>query len=199
MKVSKCGPKHSGCFCGLSRLRLAIGVSARPSCGQERNSDQFIARAGGLPFSDGIVAGNTLYIVQARRVLMIPGKLAGRRHRHPETTAALDNIKKVLKAAGLRTERCGQRNPYISPTFSRVPLDMNKVYKTVMPDPKPARATIQAAAPGQQCPNRNLGHRSETEVTRPTSGEAAIPRLPPEKVCLRKLIGFPYLTGCKKG
>ena len=24
--------------------------------------------------------------------------------------------------------------------------DMNKVYKSVMPDPKPARATIQAAA-----------------------------------------------------
>ena len=52
----------------------------------------------GLPFSDGIVAGNTLYIA-GQEGTDEAGKLAAGGI-GPETKAALDNIAKVLKAGG---------------------------------------------------------------------------------------------------
>jgi 2-iminobutanoate/2-iminopropanoate deaminase len=61
-----------------------------------------------------------------------------------ETKAALENIEKVLKAAGF------QRSDIVSVTVYLADVhefgDMNKVYREFMPDPKPARATVQAAA-----------------------------------------------------
>jgi 2-iminobutanoate/2-iminopropanoate deaminase len=122
-------------------IALAIGVSARPSCGQERKAIN-LSPAGGLPFSDGIVAGNTLYIAGQEGSDDF-GKLAAGGI-GPETTAALDNIKKVLKAAGFELNDVVSVTVYLA-DIHEFP-DMNKVYKTVMPDPKPARATIQAAA-----------------------------------------------------
>jgi len=96
----------------------------------------------GLPFSDGIVAGNTLYIA-GQEGTDAAGKLAtggiG-----PETKAALDNIAKVLKEAGYEMKDVVSVTVYLADI--RDFAEMNKVYKTVLPDPKPARATIQAAA-----------------------------------------------------
>ena len=101
-----------------------------------------LAPARGLPFSDGIVAGNTLYVAGQEGTDDF-GKLAtggiG-----PETTAALDNIQKTLKAAGFTLKDVVSVTVYLA-DIREFP-DMNKIYKSVMPDPKPARATIQAAA-----------------------------------------------------
>src|SRR6202035_3560647 len=78
-------------------ITLTTGVASRPSYGQEHKVVN-LAPARGLPFSDGIVAGNTLYIA-GQEGTDDAGKLAAGGI-GPETTAALGNIEKVLKAAG---------------------------------------------------------------------------------------------------
>ncbi len=62
----------------------------------------------------------------------------------PETKAALDNITKILKVGGFDVKDVVSVTVYLA-DIKDFP-EMNKVYKTVLPDPKPARATIQAAA-----------------------------------------------------
>jgi 2-iminobutanoate/2-iminopropanoate deaminase len=122
-------------------IALTIAVVTQPGYAQERKAIN-LANAPGLPFSDGILVGNTLYIAGQQGAddsgKLVAGGIG------PETTATLDNIKKVLKAAGF------ELNDVVSVTVYLADIhefqDMNKVYKTVMPDPKPARATIQAAA-----------------------------------------------------
>ena len=101
-----------------------------------------LSDAKGLPFSNGIIAGKTLYIAGTEGEddsgKLVPGGISA------ETKAALENIGKVIKAAGY------QMKDIVSVTVYMADLnefgEMNKVYKSIMPDPKPARATIQAAA-----------------------------------------------------
>jgi 2-iminobutanoate/2-iminopropanoate deaminase len=89
-----------------------------------------------------VLVGNTLYIAGQEGTdeasKLAPGGIG------PETKAALDNIEKVLKAAGFELKDVVSVTVYLA-DIHEFP-DMNKVYKGVMPDPKPARATIQAAA-----------------------------------------------------
>jgi 2-iminobutanoate/2-iminopropanoate deaminase len=95
-----------------------------------------------LPFSDGIIAGSTLYIAGQEGSddsgKLVAGGIA------PETKAALDTIEKVLKAAGYEWKDVVSVTVYLA-DIKDFP-EMNKVYKSVLPDPKPVRATIQAAA-----------------------------------------------------
>ena len=60
-----------------------------------------------------------------------------------ETKTALDNIHKVIKAAGFDLKDIVSVTVYLADVKEFG--DMNKVYREFMPDPKPARATIQAA------------------------------------------------------
>jgi 2-iminobutanoate/2-iminopropanoate deaminase len=96
----------------------------------------------GLPFSDGVVAGNTLYIAGQEGSddsgKLVAGGIAA------ETKAALENIQKVIKAAGFDLKDIVSVTVYLADIHEFG--DMNKVYKSFLPDPKPARATIQAAA-----------------------------------------------------
>lgn len=96
----------------------------------------------GLPFSDGIIAGNTLYIAGQQGTdssgKLVSGGIA------PETTATLEAIQRVVEKAGFDMKDIVSVTVYLA-DIHEFP-DMNKVYKGVMPDPKPARATIQAAA-----------------------------------------------------
>jgi 2-iminobutanoate/2-iminopropanoate deaminase len=95
-----------------------------------------------LPFSDGMIAGNTLYIAGQEGTddsnKLVPGGIAA------ETKAALDNIEKVLKAANYEWKDVVSVTVYLADIHDFP--EMNKVYKSVLPDPKPVRATIQAAA-----------------------------------------------------
>lgn len=122
-------------------LALAAGFAGQRAEGQERKAVN-LAPARGLPFSDGIIAGNTLYVA-GQEGTDEAGKLAAGGI-GPETTAALDNIQKILKAAGFELKDVVNVTVFLA-DIHEFP-DMNKIYKTVMPDPKPARATIQAAA-----------------------------------------------------
>jgi 2-iminobutanoate/2-iminopropanoate deaminase len=96
----------------------------------------------GLPFSGAIIAGNTMYVAgqegEDEKGKLVPGGIG------PETKAALDNITKILKAGGYDLKDVVSVTVYLA-DIKDFP-EMNKVYKTVLPDPKPARATIQAAA-----------------------------------------------------
>ena len=122
-------------------ISLALGPAGQPAGGQERKAVN-LAPARGLPFSDAIVAGNTLYIA-GQEGTDDSGRLAAG-GMGPETTAALDNIQKILKAAGFELKDVVSVTVYLADIHDFP--DMNKIYKSVMPDPKPARATIQAAA-----------------------------------------------------
>ncbi len=122
-------------------VALTIAVAGQGGYCQERKAIN-LSPARGLPFSDGVVAGNTLYIAGQEGTDASDKLVAG--GIGPETTAALDNIQKVLKAAGFELKDVVSVTVYLA-DIHEFP-DMNKVYKSVMPDPKPARATIQAAA-----------------------------------------------------
>jgi len=108
---------------------------------QERRAIKFPGTEG-LPFSDGVVAGNTLYVAGQEGTddhgKLAPGGIAA------ETQAALANIEKVVKEAGFDMKDIVSVTVFLA-DIREFP-DMNKVYKTVMPDPKPARATVQVAA-----------------------------------------------------
>jgi 2-iminobutanoate/2-iminopropanoate deaminase len=95
-----------------------------------------------LPFSDGIVAGNTLYIAgQEGRTAdgkLAEGGTAG------ETRAALETIAKVVKTAGFQMKDIVSVTVFLSDIKDFD--EMNKVYKSILPDPKPARATVQVSA-----------------------------------------------------
>jgi 2-iminobutanoate/2-iminopropanoate deaminase len=120
---------------------LATLSIALPCRAQEHKAIN-VAPTRNLPFSDGMVAGNTLY-VSGQEGTDDQGKLASGGIA-AEAKAALDNIDKVLKAAGF------DRKDIVSVTVYLADIhefgDMNKVYREFMPDPKPARATIQAVA-----------------------------------------------------
>jgi 2-iminobutanoate/2-iminopropanoate deaminase len=122
-------------------IALAIGVSAQRGYSQERKAVN-LSPARGLPFSDGIVAGNTLYVAGQEGTDASEKLVAG--GIGPETSAAIDNIQRVLKAAGFELKDVVSVTVYLA-DIHEFP-DMNKIYKSLMPDPKPARATIQAAA-----------------------------------------------------
>ena len=100
-----------------------------------------LAPTRGLPFNDGVIAGNTLYVAGQEGTddagKLAPGGIAA------ETKAALGNIEKVVKAAGFELKDIVSVTVYLADIHDFP--EMNKVYRSVLPDPKPARATIQAA------------------------------------------------------
>jgi 2-iminobutanoate/2-iminopropanoate deaminase len=122
-------------------LLCVTGIGARSSHAEERKVVN-LSSAKGLPFSDGVVAGKTLYIAgqegEDDTGKVVAGGIG------PETTAALANVQKVLKAAGFELKDVVSVTVYLADI--REFGDMNKIYKDVLPDPKPARATIQVAA-----------------------------------------------------
>ena len=125
----------------VSAVAIALSVGAAAGFAQERKAIN-LSTTRGLPFSDGIIAGNTLYVAGQEGTDASDKVVAG--GIGPETTAALENVQKVLKAAGFELKDVVSVTVYLA-DIHEFP-DMNKIYKDVMPDPKPARATIQAAA-----------------------------------------------------
>ena len=119
---------------------VAVMCAASQSWAQEKRAIT-VGEAKGLPFSDGIVVGNTLYVAGTEGTdetnKLKPGGIAA------ETQAALENIQKVVKQAGFELSDIVSVTVYLA-DIKEFP-DMNKVYKSVMPDPKPTRATVQVA------------------------------------------------------
>jgi 2-iminobutanoate/2-iminopropanoate deaminase len=97
----------------------------------------------GLPFSPGILVGNTLYISGHLGRDPVTSKLvAGGIER--ETRQSLANIREVLRAAGLDFSHVTSVTAYIAnfDDFAK----FNAVYRESFPTDPPARATVQVAA-----------------------------------------------------
>jgi 2-iminobutanoate/2-iminopropanoate deaminase len=95
----------------------------------------------GNPFSEGVVAGHTLYIA-GQQGPDANGKVTGT-DIALQTTNAIAAIRKVVEEAGFQMTDIVSVTVYIT-DLNDVP-QMNVVYKKLMPDPKPARATVQVA------------------------------------------------------
>ncbi len=128
-----------------SAVLLVLGVATIPgwsSAHAQQHKAINLSPQRGLPFSDGVIAGNTLYVAGQEGTdasdKLVAGGVAA------QTKQALENIEKVLKAGGFEFKDIVSVTVYLADIneFGQ----MNSVYKSILPDPKPARATIQAAA-----------------------------------------------------
>jgi 2-iminobutanoate/2-iminopropanoate deaminase len=97
----------------------------------------------GLPFSPGIRVGNTVYVAghlgrDPVTSKLVPGGIEG------ETRQAINNIREVLRTAGMDLNDVASVTVYITSfaDFAR----FNAVYREFFPADPPARATVQVAA-----------------------------------------------------
>jgi 2-iminobutanoate/2-iminopropanoate deaminase len=98
-----------------------------------------------MPFSDAFVAGKTLYVAgQQGPATSGPnkGKLDGLSI-EDQTANTIAAIQRLVEKAGFKMADLVNVTVYIT-DLNDVPR-MNEVYKKLMPNPKPARATVKVA------------------------------------------------------
>lgn len=120
---------------------LLVGLLALGASGSAFAQNQAVGFTKGMPFSDGYVAGNTLYVA-GQQGPDEHGKVTGT-DITLQTTNAIGAVEKVVKEAGFQMSDIVSVTVYVT-DLNDVPK-MNEVYKKLMPDPKPARATVQVA------------------------------------------------------
>ena len=125
----------------LKRIVIVAGLMAGFTCGSAFAQNKAIGFKQGMPFSEAYVAGNTLYVA-GQQGPDEHGKVTGT-DITLQTTNTIAAIKKIVEGAGFKM------SDIVSATVYVTSLDdveaMNKVYIALMPDPKPARATVQVA------------------------------------------------------
>lgn len=125
---------------GMVALILLL-LSSTNGLAQHRaiNLNKGPARA---PYSQGIVAGNTLYVAGLQGTdasgKFPPGGFAA------QTRAVLENIQRVVEAAGFQMKDVVSVNVYLTDIHDFAA--MNKIYADFFPNPKPTRTTVQVAA-----------------------------------------------------
>src|ERR1700722_8070771 len=105
------------------------------------SQEQAIGFTKGAPFSNGYVSGDTLYIA-GQQGPDSNGKVTGTDIRR-QTTNAIAAVRQVAEEAGFGMSDIVSVTIYIT-DMNDVPI-MNEVYNKLMPDPKTARAALQAA------------------------------------------------------
>ena len=103
--------------------------------------EQAIGFTKGASFSNGYVAGNTLYIA-GQQGADSNRNVTGVDIRR-QTTNAVAAVKQVADEAGFQMSDIVSVTVYVT-DLNDVPT-MNEVYNKLMPDPKPARAAVQVA------------------------------------------------------
>jgi len=108
----------------------------------------------GLPYSPGILVGDTLYLSgqlgrDPATAALVPGGIEA------ETRQALKNLREVLRAAGMDYQDVVSVTAFIA-DFKDFPK-FNAVYREVFATDPPARATVQVAG-------LNLGARVEIQM-----------------------------------
>jgi 2-iminobutanoate/2-iminopropanoate deaminase len=121
--------------------RLLLTVLAFATVGGAFAQKQVIGFKSGMPFSEGVVAGKTLYVA-GQQGPDEHGKVTGT-DITLQTTNAIAAVKKVIDKAGFQMTDIASVTVYVT-DLNDVPK-MNEVYKKLMPDPKPARATVKVA------------------------------------------------------
>jgi 2-iminobutanoate/2-iminopropanoate deaminase len=94
-----------------------------------------------MPFSEGYIAGKNLYVA-GQQGPDANGSVTNT-DISLQTTSAIAAVEKVVKEAGFQMADIVSVTVYI--TDLNDVKAMNEVYKKLMPDPKPARATVQVA------------------------------------------------------
>jgi 2-iminobutanoate/2-iminopropanoate deaminase len=127
----------------LTALRSLWIIGLLPLClaGSAYAQNHAIGFTKGMPFSEGYVAGNTLYVA-GQQGPDAQGKVTGT-DISLQTTNAIAAVEKVVKEAGFQMTDIVSVTVFVT-DLNDVP-QMNEVYKKLMPDPKPARATVQVA------------------------------------------------------
>ena len=128
-------------FLMLRITQVAVGFALLWLPNSAMAQNRAIDFTSGMPFSDGYVAGNTLYVA-GQQGPDANGKVTGT-DITLQTTNAIAAIRKVVEHAGFHMSDIVSVTVYVT-DLSEVPA-MNDVYKKLMPDPKPARATVQVA------------------------------------------------------
>ncbi len=128
-------------FRTVQRVLGLGGLLAMCISGSAFGQHQAIGFSKKMPFSEGYIAGNTLYVA-GQQGPDSHGKVTGT-DITLQTTNSIAAVEKVVKEAGF------QMTDIVSVTVYVTDLNdvekMNQVYKKLMPDPKPARATVQVA------------------------------------------------------
>lgn len=122
---------------------LVVVLPAQQAANQRRVIRPERAPNTGLPFSPGVLVGNTLYVsghlgrdpVSSR---LVSGGIEA------ETRQSLANIREVLRSAGMDFKDVTSVTAYIA-SFSDF-ARFNAVYRESFPSEPPARATVQVAA-----------------------------------------------------
>jgi 2-iminobutanoate/2-iminopropanoate deaminase len=148
--------------CGLAGVIVGILVTAvvhgeqpaRPATSQRRVIQPEKSPNTGLPYSAGILAGNTLYISGHLGRDPVTTNLA-RGGIEAETRQSLANIHEVLRAAGMDFKDVASVTVYLT-SFEDF-AKFNAVYREFFPKDPPARATVQVAA-------LNVGARIELQM-----------------------------------
>lgn len=106
-----------------------------------KTEEQAIGFTQGMLFSNGYVAGNTLWVAGQQ------GTNAQGNFMETDITLQTANaiaaVKKVVQEAGFEVSDIVSVTVYVR-DLNDVPR-MNAVYKELIPDPKPARAAVQVA------------------------------------------------------
>ena len=125
----------------LKRGLILAGIMTVCTSGSAFAQNKAIDSTKGMPFSEGFVAGNTLYVA-GQQGLDAQGKVTGT-DITLQTTNAIAAVKKVIEHAGFKMTDVVAVTVYV--TDLNDVKKMNDVYVKLMPDPKPARATVQVA------------------------------------------------------
>lgn len=126
----------------LALLAAAALVAAAPALAQNRVVSTPNAPAAIGPYSQAIMAGNTLYL--AGQIAIDPATNQVRSGTiEEETRLVLDNLKAVVEAAGMTMANIVSTTVFLS-DLNEFPR-MNAVYATYFPANPPARATVQVA------------------------------------------------------
>jgi 2-iminobutanoate/2-iminopropanoate deaminase len=125
----------------LKRGLILAGIMSVCTSGSAFAQNKAIDSTKGMPFSEGFVAGNTLYVA-GQQGPDAQGKVTGT-DITLQTTNAIAAVKKVIEHAGFKMTDVVAVTVYV--TDLNDVKKMNDVYVKLMPDPKPARATVQVA------------------------------------------------------
>jgi len=123
---------------------LALGLAPGVLAGQERQPIYPGGARTAGPYTPGIRVGNLLFVSGQLGFApggrgLVPGGIQA------ETRQALENIGRVLEAAGTSFARVAKCNVYLTDVADFAA--MNEVYTTFWPnDPPPARTTVAVAA-----------------------------------------------------
>jgi 2-iminobutanoate/2-iminopropanoate deaminase len=122
----------------LIRAALALLLTAPFALHAQNKAIDFNPK---MPFSDGFIAGNTLYVA-GQQGPDDNGKVTGTTIEF-QTERTIAAIQRIVEKAGFKMTDLVNVTVYVT-DLNDVPK-MNDVYKRLMPNPKPARATVKVA------------------------------------------------------